>query len=122
MQSSSAILFMLLALSSAPSTPPERAELWLFYEFELRQAISFCRMKSEPVNGQLKDVFGIDPLPVRGLAKASRATGTNLLSRARWTSGGGSWRSKSETTASSHTQETTIPRSLDHHKMPREET
>jgi hypothetical protein len=48
-------------------------------------------------------------------------SGTNL-SRARWTSGGGSWRSKSEVTASSHTQETTIPRSLDHHKMPREET
>jgi hypothetical protein len=54
------------------STPPERVELWLFYESELGQAISSWRMKSvEPLNEQLKDVFGLDPLPVRGLAKAA---------------------------------------------------
>ena len=53
------------------STPPERVELWLFYESELGQAISSWRMKSiEPLNEQLKDVFGLDPLPVRGLARA----------------------------------------------------
>ena len=59
-------------ISRYASTPPERVELWLFYESPLGQAISSWRMKSiEPLNEQLKDVFGIDPLPVRGLAKAA---------------------------------------------------
>jgi hypothetical protein len=46
-------------------------ELVLFYESELGQLVYSWRTKSiEPLIEQLKDVFGIDPLPVRGLAKA----------------------------------------------------
>jgi hypothetical protein len=52
------------------STPPERIELVLFYESELGQAVYSWRMRSiEPLIEQIKDVFAIDPLPVRGLAK-----------------------------------------------------
>ena len=53
------------------STPPGRVELVLFYESELGQLVYSWRMKSiEPLIEQIKDVFGIDPLPARGLAKA----------------------------------------------------
>ena len=62
------------------STPPERVELWLFYQSELGRAISSWRMKSiEPLNEQLKDVFGLDPLPVRGLAKAASVVLLSVL-------------------------------------------
>jgi hypothetical protein len=62
------------SILSAPeryaSTPPERVKLVLFYESKLGQLVYSWRMKSiEPLIEQLKDVFGIDPLPVRGLAK-----------------------------------------------------
>ena len=52
------------------STPPERVELVLFYESDLGQAVYSWRMRSiEPLIEQIKDVFAIDPLPVRGVAK-----------------------------------------------------
>ena len=42
-----------------------------FYESELGQLVYSWRTKSvEPLIEQVKDVFGIDPLPVRGLSKA----------------------------------------------------
>jgi hypothetical protein len=54
------------------STPPERVELVQFYESELGQAVYSWRMRSiEPLIEHIKDVFSIDPLPVRGRAKAS---------------------------------------------------
>ena len=43
-----------------------------FYESELGQLVYSWRLKSvEPLIEQIKDVFGIDPLPVRGFDKAS---------------------------------------------------
>src|SRR5712691_8969839 len=58
-------------ISRYESTPPERVELAFFYESELGQLAYSWRLKSvEPLIEQLKDVFGIDPLPVRGFARA----------------------------------------------------
>ncbi len=49
------------------NTHPERLELVFFYESELGQLVYSWRSKSvEPLFEQIKDVFGIDPLPVRG--------------------------------------------------------
>lgn len=53
-------------------TPPERLALADFYESEAGQAIYGLRgVTVEPLIGQIKDVFGLDPLPVRGLRRAS---------------------------------------------------
>ena len=53
------------------NTSPERIELVFFYESELGQLVYSWRSKSvEPLFEQIKDVFGIDPLPVRGFDKA----------------------------------------------------
>jgi hypothetical protein len=49
------------------NTHPERIELVFFYESELGELVYSWRSKSvEPLFEQIKDVFGIDPLPVRG--------------------------------------------------------
>jgi hypothetical protein len=49
------------------NTHPDRIELVFFYESELGQLVYSWRSKSvEPLFEQIKDVFGIDPLPVRG--------------------------------------------------------
>lgn len=49
------------------NTHPDRVELVFFYESELGQLVYSWRGKSvEPLFEQIKDVFGIDPLPVRG--------------------------------------------------------
>jgi hypothetical protein len=62
------------------STPPERVELVLFYESELGRLVYSWRMKSiEPLIEQVKDVFGIDPLPVRGFAKAESVVLLSVL-------------------------------------------
>ena len=54
------------------NTPIERIELVEFYQSELGQAIYSWRCKSiEPLIEHIKSVFRIDPLPVRGLNKAS---------------------------------------------------
>jgi hypothetical protein len=58
-------------VSRYENTPPERVELAFFYESELGQLVYSWRLKSvEPLIEQIKDVFGIDPLPVRGFDKA----------------------------------------------------
>jgi hypothetical protein len=52
-------------------TPPERVQLAFFYESELGQMVYSWRMKSvEPLIEQLKDVFVMDPLPVKGFRLA----------------------------------------------------
>jgi hypothetical protein len=52
-------------------TDGERLELMHFYDSELGQCIYSWRSKSvEPLIEHIKDVFDIDPLPVRGLDKA----------------------------------------------------
>ncbi len=51
-------------------TDGERLELMHFYDSELGQCIYAWRSKSvEPLIEHIKDVFDIDPLPVRGLDK-----------------------------------------------------
>jgi hypothetical protein len=58
-------------ISRYENTPPERLELVFFYESELGQLVYSWRLKSvEPLIEQIKDVFGIDPLPVRGFETA----------------------------------------------------
>jgi hypothetical protein len=58
-------------ISRYEGTPPQRLELVFFYESELGQLVYSWRLKSvEPLIEQVKDVFGIDPLPVRGFDKA----------------------------------------------------
>jgi hypothetical protein len=58
-------------ISRHESTSGARLELVLFYQSELGQLIYSWRSKSiEPLFEQIKDVFGIDPLPVRGFDKA----------------------------------------------------
>jgi len=53
------------------NTHEDRLELVFFYESELGQLVYSWRSKSiEPLFEQVKDVFGIDPLPVRGFRKA----------------------------------------------------
>jgi hypothetical protein len=53
-------------------TPANRLELINFYESELGQAIYSWRSKSiEPLIEHLKQVFRIDPLPVRGYYNAA---------------------------------------------------
>ena len=53
-------------------TPADRLELVQFYESGLGQAIYSWRSKSiEPLIEHIKDVFRIDPLPVRGYQKAA---------------------------------------------------
>ncbi len=62
------------------STSGERLELIHFYESDLGQAVYSWRRKSvEPLFEQLKDVFGIDPLPVRGFDKARMFVLLSLL-------------------------------------------
>jgi hypothetical protein len=52
-------------------TDGDRLELVHFYESELGQCIYSWRSKSvEPLIEHIKDVFDIDPLPVRGFDKA----------------------------------------------------
>lgn len=52
------------------SAPPERVELVFFYESELGHLVYSWRMKStESLVEQTKDVFMIDPPPVRGFVK-----------------------------------------------------
>jgi hypothetical protein len=59
-------------VSRYESTPPERLELIHFYESDLGQLVYSWRMRSiEPLIAQVKDVFGIDSLPVRGFERAS---------------------------------------------------
>jgi hypothetical protein len=59
-------------ISRYESTPPARLELIHFYESDLGQLVYSWRMRSiEPLIGQIRDVFGIDPLPVRGFERAS---------------------------------------------------
>jgi hypothetical protein len=53
------------------NTPPERLELVRFYDSELGQLVYSWRRKSvEPLIEQIKDVFSMDPLPVRGVDSA----------------------------------------------------
>ena len=53
------------------NTHEDRLELVFFYESELGQLVYSWRGKSvEPLIEQVKDVFGIDPLSVRGFEKA----------------------------------------------------
>ena len=53
-------------------TSSKRLHLIEFYESELGQAIYSWRSKSiEPLIEHIKDVFKIDPLPIRGYHKAS---------------------------------------------------
>jgi hypothetical protein len=53
------------------NTHQDRVELVFFYESDLGQLVYSWRSKSvEPLFEQIKDVFGIDPLPVRGFDKA----------------------------------------------------
>ena len=60
------------------NTPNNRLELIEFYESELGQIIYSWRSKSiEPLIEHIKDVFKVDPLPIRGYQKAS---GVALLS------------------------------------------
>lgn len=52
------------------NTHKDRLELVFFYESELGQLAYSWRSKSvAPLFEQVKDVFGIDPLPVRGFKK-----------------------------------------------------
>ena len=54
------------------NTHQDRRELVFFYESELGQLVYSWRSKSvEPLFEQIKDVFCIDPLPVRGFDEAS---------------------------------------------------
>ena len=67
-------------VSRYETTPPERVELAFFYESELGQLVYSWRMKSvEPLIEQLKDVFVIDPLPVRGFHKTESITLLSVL-------------------------------------------
>jgi hypothetical protein len=62
---------LICPIARRESTSGERLELVLFYESELGRLIYSWRSKSiEPLFEQIKDVFGIDPLPVRGFDKA----------------------------------------------------
>jgi hypothetical protein len=61
-------------------TPSDRLQLIEFYESELGQAIHSCRSISvEPLIEHIKDVFKIDPLPVRGYQKAASITLLSVL-------------------------------------------
>ena len=54
------------------NTPPERLARADFYESPVGQAIHGLRgISVEPLTGQIKDVFGLDPLPLRGEDKVS---------------------------------------------------
>lgn len=54
------------------NTPLERLALAEFYESEAGQALYGLRCVTvEPLIGQIKDVFSLDPLPVKGLERAS---------------------------------------------------
>jgi hypothetical protein len=67
-------------ISRYETTPPERVELAHFYESELGQLVYSWRMKSvEPLIAQIKDVFAIDPMPVRGFEKASSVVLLSVL-------------------------------------------
>ena len=62
------------------NTPPERQYLIHFYESELGRLIYSWRSKSvEPLIEHIKDVFGIDPLPVRGFHNAESITLLSVL-------------------------------------------
>jgi hypothetical protein len=62
------------------NTHPDRVELVFFYESELGQLVYSWRSKSvEPLFEQMKDVFGIDPLPVRGLDGAESVVLLSVL-------------------------------------------
>ena len=54
------------------NTPSDRIKLVEFYESDIGQTIYSLRSISiEPLIEHIKSVFRIDPLPVRGYAKAS---------------------------------------------------
>jgi Transposase DDE domain len=62
------------------NTHPERIELVFFYESDLGQLVYSWRSKSvEPLFEQIKDVFGIDPLPVRGFDKTKMSVLLSVL-------------------------------------------
>jgi hypothetical protein len=62
------------------NTHPERLELVFFYESELGELVYSWRSKSvEPLFEQVKDVFDIDPLPVRGLNGAESVVLLSVL-------------------------------------------
>src|SRR5450759_2468343 len=62
------------------NTHPDRIELVFFYESELGQLVYSWRSKSvEPLFEQIKDVFGIDPLPVRGFDGAESVVLLSVL-------------------------------------------
>ena len=62
------------------NTPNNRLELIEFYESELGQIIYSWRSKSiEPLIEHIKDVFKIDPLPIRGYQKAAGITLLSVL-------------------------------------------
>jgi len=62
------------------NTPNNRLELIEFYESELGQIIYSWRSKSiEPLIEQIKDVFKIDPLSIRGYQKAAGITLLSVL-------------------------------------------
>jgi len=62
------------------NTHAERVELVFFYESELGQLVYSWRSKSvEPLFEQIKDVFGIDPLPVRGFDKTKMSVLLSVL-------------------------------------------
>ena len=65
-----------------------------FYESELGQLVYSWRSKSvEPFFEQIKDVFGIDPLPVRGFDKAKMFVLLSvLLCQAMWFYNHFTWR------------------------------
>jgi hypothetical protein len=67
-------------ISRYENTPPERLELIHFYESDLGHLIYSWRSKSvEPLIEHIKDVFGIDPLPVRGFHNAQSITLLSVL-------------------------------------------
>ena len=61
-------------------TPSDRLQLINFYDSELGQAIySWRGISVEPLIEHIKDVFKIDPLPVRGYQKAAGITLLSVL-------------------------------------------
>lgn len=67
-------------ISRYENTPPERLELIHFYESELGHLIYSWRSKSvEPLIEHIRDVFGIDPVLVRGLHQAESITLLSVL-------------------------------------------
>ena len=62
------------------NTHEDRLELVFFYESDLGQLVYSWRGRSvEPLFEQVKDVFAIDPLPVRGFSKTEGITLLSIL-------------------------------------------